>query len=434
VAKLAENQLRALDFKRGINNIAGETDLKGNEVREAVNVDIDPAGGLQRRGGYTLKLSGDCHSVWASKERVYVVQDGDLMSYAVVNKELVDAAMLRSGLSEAPLSYAEAHGDIYWSNGILARRISDDVDLPFWIETPVSPTVTAVAYGGLTAGRYQLVITMVGSTGIESGAPVASVVDVPEGGGVMLSEIALSEGAHHARAYMTEPDGDVLFYRTEVPAAATSGSLSVSDGPGRPLRTQFLQPMPAGQIVRFWSGRLLVASGDTLYFGEPNRGGLYKRDNYFRFAGRITLLEAVGEGEEGAGVYLSDGKRVYFLSGPNPKEWARRVRFMHPAVEGSGIVVPGSYFADETEQTYTGPVAVWVSQNGTYCLGLPGGVVRTIREDSVALPRFDRAAMMLREQGGKRQIVGSFSGGESNPMAMSDSMSAVVRRHGKILD
>lgn len=431
MARIPENQLRALGFSKGINNVAEETDLTGQEVREAVNVDITAKGSLLRRDGYTQVLAGDCHSLFAAKDYMVVVRNDALT--------VVDAAynteVLRTGMTPAPVSYAEAYGEIYWSNEIVARRITTDLtDAPFWIDMPSQPAVTAVSTGGFAAGTYQVAVTMVGDTGMESGSPTASVVEVPEGGGIMLSGIVLSEGAAHARVYRTDANGDVLYFCTEVPAAATAGLLSSADELGRPLVTQFLRPLPAGQFVRFWNGRILVASGDTLWFSEALRGGLCSSDNYVRFAGRITLLEIVGEGEEGSGLYVGDGKRVYFLAGANPKEWARRIRFMHPAVEGSGVVVSGSLFADETEQPYTGPVAVWVAQNGVYCLGMPGGSVRTIREDSVALPEFSRAAMLLREKGGRRQIIGSFSGGDSSGFAVADSVSATVRRHGKTLD
>lgn len=431
MTRIPDNQLRNLgDFSRGMNNVAAETDLKGSELRDAVNIDIYPQGGLSRRAGYTETAPGEYHSLFSVGTFMLAVKNGALV--ATLGPAATDA-VLRTGMTALPVSYAQVGEETYWSDSLSIRRITALMaDAPVWLDTPQTPIVAAVVSGGLSAGTYQVTLTMIDATGVESGAPLAAVVEVAEGGGVQVSGISLAAGAQYARLYMTEPNGEVLYQRIE--ALSASITLNASMLPGEALETQFLYPLPPGQIIRAWNGHVLVASGDTLYFSEPLRAGLCRADNYYRFSGGITMVQVVGEGEDSAGVYVSDGKRVYFLSGSDPEKWAKHVRFAYPAVMGSGVEVPGSLFSDEQEQPYTGPVAVWLAQNGVYCLGLPGGAVRTIREDSVVLPSYDKAAMMLREVNGMRQIVGSFSGEKANSYAVSDTMTATVRRHGVTLD
>lgn len=430
MTRIANNQLNDMgSFARGVNNVAAETDLRPDEVREAVNVDIGPKGGMARRRGSTLVAAGDCHSLFPAADYLLLVKDGVLT--ATLGASDTDYPV-RADMTALPVSYAQVGEDVYWSDARVIRRVTPDFqDLPVWLDTPLTPSISAAAGGGMQAGTYQVTVTMVDAAGVESGAPLGAVIELSEGQGIQVSELVLAPGAAVARIYVTEPNGMEYYDRVETMSASVAVTASMIAG--AELETQFMYPLPAGQIVRLWNGYVLVASGDTLYFSEVLRTGLHRPDNYYRFAGLITMVQPVGDGEDSAGVYVSDGKRVYFLSGRDPDTWAKQIRFLHPAVEGSGMEVSGSLFFDETEQPYTGPVAFWLAKNGVYCLGLPGGAVRTIKEDSVALPSYERAAMLLREENGTRQIIGSFSGEKANAYAVTDTMSATVRRHGVTL-
>ena len=91
------------------------------------------------------------------------------------------------------------------------------------------------------------------------------------------------------------------------------------------------------------------------------------------------------------------------------------------------MLVPGSVFGLET----TAPVAYWLARNGVFCLGLPGGQVIPMKEESLALPvDAERGAAAVLLFDGIRQVLASTFGGLPNTAAASDSADVTVRRNG----
>ena len=427
---VADNQVRNIrGFPAGVVNRVPEHEVPDGALRKAINVDLSADGTVSRRPGYTQRVAARMHSLAAEPlwPHMLAVKDGVLVAYDDNLTETVIQAV-----ADSPASAVQA-GDFYWwTDGIDFLRIDiDDLSVrPVWTPCPGQCSATPyAAAGGLRAGRYQVALTWLDDTGAESGATQAVVVDVPEGGGIELA-IPVNPDAAKTRVYMSPTNGDVLYFARDLPAAATS-ALVGSPPPGKALATQFLEQLPPGQLVRFWNGRLLVAAGNVLTWSEAMRYGLRHYDNTVTMRDTINLMQPVGAGEEGAGVYVDDGKRTYFMSGGDPKDWNRVIRYPFGAVPGTGITVPASAFPDID---YTGEAAFWLASNGVFCLGLPGGTVIPLTEKHLALPKFERGASMFRTNNGKRQVVTAASGGDTNEFAFSDSIVAEVRRHGVVVD
>jgi hypothetical protein len=184
--------------------------------------------------------------------------------------------------------------------------------------------------------------------------------------------------------------------------------------------------MPPCRVLRYGHARLLGLTDDALLWSESYRLGLMADQNYIGL-NRGTLLEPVGEGGEGAGWYMGDAKTVYFFEGADPK--AARQRRVAPcaAVPGTSLTVPGTVFGLQI----TEPVAFWLGTNGIFYIGLPGGQVQPVREGQLALPvNAERGAAGYFEHQGIRQILTSFIGGDVNPLGVTDSAEAEIRRHG----
>lgn len=418
----------------GIDNVHAETGVVSNEdglpaaLREAENVDLDAQGWPQRRTGYVKRIDGaGVHSLWAHPLLSFglFVDSGTL--YAM--PESGTPWVVRAGLAPRELSYELVSDRVVWSNGTQSGVVTlDGEDAEFGVEDPAGqPVVTATAGGGLAAGRYQVAITFRSATGEESGTGPAVQVVVGEGGGIALSSITQPQGTGVAfvRIYASPCNGDVLYAQRDIPVGVTA--LSIDAGrKGRPLETQHLERMPPGHIVRILNGRLFVAAGNQLVWSQPLRYGVFDPvDSHIGFA-RIDMMETIGDGTDGAGIYVADGKRVMWLAGGDPQAFGRRIADSYSAVPGSAARVPGSWFGLDSPA----PVIYWLATDGVACLGLPGGAVVRLRADQVVAPAANYGATLVREAGGLRHVVTSFREIAPQSLAIQDCASAEVYRHG----
>ncbi|HEY1034016.1 MAG TPA: hypothetical protein VGE09_03430 [Pseudoxanthomonas sp.] len=417
-------------FPAGLNNRAssteGPTDENGVQValREAVNVSLTAQGHPKRRPGQVARAAGKAHSLFAMEPWLLAVVDGELRAYMPA----ADGALTPDAVLATPgdrfCTFAGDDFSVWWSNGVTGGRIDEDMTAhPFWIDTP-DPVRLAVGSGALAAGRYEVSVTALDAAGRESGASGAVGIDVPTGGSLAVTLPAAPLGAVRWRLYVTPPDGEVLYQQAELPAGATSANVG-NLTPSAKLETQWLHPLVPVQCLRYGHSRLFGLAGNVLIWSEPYRLGLMAPDNHVVLGSEATLLEPVGDGAEGAGVWVADHKRTYFMAGADPESWQQQARYPHAAVPGTSCTVPGSYFGLET----TGNVAFWMARNGTPCIGLPGGQLIALREDALALPvDGERGATGLMLFEGIHQLLTTTFGSSANLAAASDSAEATVKR------
>ena len=421
-------------FPAGVNNTAPDTRPPVNQdgavlaARSAVNLDFDDAGRARLRRGFTTVAEGEAHSLFAGSYLLAVV-DGDLKAFDDPGDGLAEHSTVIAGIGKRFVSYASDDDSTWWSNGVASGRIDANLGThPFWVDTPDPPALAVSANGGLAAGQYEVSLTVLDADGRESGASNPEVATLTAGQGIDVTFPAAPTDAARWRVYRSTPDGEVLYLAADLPIAAT-GTLLGAATLGKALDTAWLFPLPPCNTIRYGHGRILGLQADALVWSEPYRLGLMHDENYLGMSAP-ALLEPVGEGGDGAGWYVSDAKRTYFMAGADPKQWRQRIVAPHPVVPGTGLTVPGNVFGLET----TAPVAFWLGANGTFYLGLPGGIVQPVRDRELALPvNSERGAAGFFTHDGIRQIVTSFIAGEPNAAAMGDSAEATVRRHGVTL-
>jgi len=422
--------VRQAGFPAGLNNRAqgtqGPNDENGSPIalREAVNVVLSRTGAPMRRPGQILRGAGKAHSLFPAWHWLLAVVDGELRAYmqGPDGSLTLDAVLAMPG--DRFCTYATDDFSVWWSNGVTSGRIDEDLSVhPFWIDTP-DPVQLAVGAGALASGRYEVSVTAVDADGRESGASGAVGVNVPTGGALTVNLPAAPAGTVRWRLYVTPPDGDMLYQQAELPASATSASVGNLTQTAK-LETQWLHPLLPVQCLRYGHSRLFGLAGNVLIWSEPYRIGLMATDNHIVLGSEATLLEPVGDGTEGAGVWVADHKRTYFMAGADPEAWQQQARYPHAAVPGTSCTVPGSYFGLET----TGNVAFWMARNGTPCVGLPGGQLMPLREDSLALPvDAERGAVGLMLFEGLHQLLTTTFGASANLASASDSIDATVTR------
>lgn len=425
--------VRMAGWPAGIDNLSPEQSLTRDDqgktviaVRDAVNVDLDAAGKPHRRGGYRLALTGErVHSLWHDPLWPFalVVIDGYLCGY----RGEADSFRIQSVIGSGTLSYARAGDRVYWSGDAEHGAVRIDGTPAPWgcPDPPGQPALTALPdQGGLDAGRYQVAITWQLESGEESGATLAAQVDVPEGGGIALGELPVTTAdVARVRVYRSSANGATLHHVQDLAPNMPVAVLG-KQRLGRQLDTQFLETMPAGAIVRHFNGRLYVAT-DALVWSEALRYGLTQPVNdRLGFRGRIDLVQPVGDGSDGPGIYVAAGDRTYWLGGTDPAAFTQVIAYPFGAVPGTGIGVPGSIFGLQT----TTQVAYWMARNGVAMVGLPGGQVLPLREGQAVAPLAERGASLLREQGGVRQVVTALQDTTPNGLAVRDVGAMTVQR------
>lgn len=405
----------------GVDNRSPLHEVGASRVRVARNVDFTALGKIRRRAGYQrLVPAAQAHSLWGNERWLLCALDGDLVALGD------GVTVLAAGVGARLLSYAALGGKVWISDGVQLRRLGDDGVLSAaWPDTPtLSAAPVATATGGLPAGQYQVAVTGFDSDGRESGAQLAGIVDVAEGGGIALTGVAFSPDVVRARFYLTPPNGDQFYALIDLPAGLPNYQLGAGVR-GRLLETQHMFPLPAGHAVAAFNGRLFSAVGSTLWFSEPFRYGLTRPENYVRFDGRIDLLASAGP----EGLYVAAGKRTYFHDGGNPAQWRRTIVAPHGAVPNSATVVDIGVFG--LDELPSGQAVVWMGQDGQLRAGTSSGQVLPLyRQHATAFAGARHGATMLRDRDGLTQIVSSLQGGTAPAAMASDVLTATVYRHG----
>jgi hypothetical protein len=436
--KVADDELIQIAGFSGLNNVDREMAAvlggeaggpRVSQLRTAENVDIDNAAKLRTRQGWSRLLAATAaRGLWSA--------DGLGWGLVAFGSELHQVqedgstAVVVTGIDpNATPCYAEIGGVAFWSDGSrIGRVFADGTTAPVACEQPAGqPLVSPSAAGGLPAGTYQVCITYQDASGQESGAGLAVELDLQDGQGIQLDAIPQpAVNTTRINLYASSANGEELYLRGQIPAGATG--VVIGYGPeGRRLETQFLTPMPAGQMMAAANGRLYVFSGHALWYSQPPYYGLTRAAaNWVQYAGRPSLLLAVGSADAGSGLYVTAGARTYWQSGADPRAWQRVIAYPHGAIVGTGMTAPGSYFGLETTQ----PVAYWLADNGVFCIGSPGGAVSPFSERVFVADPAEQGASLLREVDGIRQAITVTRNPIRSNFGLRDSASARVFRNG----
>lgn len=435
-----DNELLSMrGWPRGVNNRVRETEPADESsgglgqshmpasyfLREAVNVDLTKHGHPLRREGYTEVSAGYTHSLWGRKDMPFglCVQEGHLcrVSQDGTVEQLVEVHR------HAPMSYAVVNGMVFWSNGITNGRVDSIGALHWSLPTPPAPSLTAGSGGSLYAGTYSVASVYVDETDQEYGSSDVATVDVEESGSLSVTLAgSWPTGAVSMRVFVSRPNGEILYEIGEYSAPGTYAVDHSMLERGRELETQDLKPVRPGKIVRYFNGRVYVARDDTVIFTEALRYGVYRpAQGIYMFPSEVILMEPVSDG-----VFVGTREGVVFISGLDPYDVRQTNVLSHAPIPNTVTHVPGEYM--ESGDSF---VPVWWGVDGAMVAGLNGGAVRQLTKDRLAVPEFQKGAMLYREREGMAQVLSTMQrGGEASAMAATDTVVATVRRNTKKLN
>ena len=125
--KNAAKPLFDIRYFQGINNHDDPEKVlpKGQKsfLTSGVNIDIDNVGMIHRRRGYAPPdyPSGTVHSLWANGEACLFVETPDLK---ILNPDF-SATLIRSGVGQAHMVYADAAGRAYYTNEMVIGYVEN---------------------------------------------------------------------------------------------------------------------------------------------------------------------------------------------------------------------------------------------------------------------------------------------------------------------
>ncbi len=405
----------------GKNNVSPAERLKRDELRTSTNIDIDAENRISRRKGFSQALAGsDCHSLWSNDDIALFVDGSDLKQF----NEDETATTLRSNLQPGnPMAYVDVIGSVYYSDGQVTGVVRDGENYPNGIDVPSAPALASTA-GTLRPGSYQVAVTLVDTDGRESGASGTSLITLNSAGGI---RVALPYSARpHIEAvnvYCSPADGDKLYFAQQ----ATNGtsSLTVTGLQSAvPLRTQFIEPPPAGHLLAYLGGRLYVAVDNLVFYSDPYATEHFRLgDNFIPFPQKVTLLGAVDDG-----LFVSSDK-TYFLPGVDPEQQALITKSKAKAVAGTMATVDWVDVGDGGESS--GEALMWMSDQGVM-LGGAGGVLQNVTRKTLRVPAANEGAGIVRQQNGMSQYLGLVkdTSDDREGMYVGDTAVSEVIRNG----
>ena len=382
----------------GVDMLSSETALIKGTVRSATNVDIGRAGRFARRKGYTrVATYPGLHSAYYAPQRGWTLA----VRNGVVNRVDTETYTLTPVFTlntDDPTDYTEYNGNLYFANRSTVGWVPSNSSIAraVGVPKPDAPDLSA-ANGGLLAGKYAVVITVVDDRGEESPASDVRIINLTAGGGIRLTGLPQIAGAA-IYVYITAPDGEQLRFVAQLPAVFPSYVVG-ENAEGGVCSTQFLVPLPGGDFIRWHSGRLYTAKNGVLRFSEPMRPHLHNPvEGFIPFSGHIAFVEPVVDG-----IYVGDSRGVWFLSGNDPAKFTPRMVSTCRALGRSSIKVPAEHFSPKVVQTDV-PVALWLSTSG-YVVGMPGGVTVELQPErvKVASGLSGKSVFLLRN--GRKQVV-----------------------------
>lgn len=358
----------------GMNNVAEDAALRRGgdapslDVRDAVNVDITPAGKMDLRAGMALACGTRYRNLWQSPLHgdVFATLHGDWGRLGVQQDPWSFDSLTHIGdgrVSHIVLNNLVAAcgpEGIFTYNGQKASRLT--------IPTPAAPIVMPHQAGSLRAGVYGVALAWLAGEK-ESGLSAAAHIDVTGGGLSITLPLAVDDAITGVRLYMTRPNGGELLRQGDYPAGTTTLTIPAIERLGEPARFQHMSPMPAGEHFAYWRGRLLTARANVLRFSEALAYHLHDaRHGFVQMPQRITFAQPVD-----GGIWVGQVDHVAFLEGDSPAGMRMRRKTSHAPVPFSATAARAEDVGDELSQGGMAS-AVWLAENG-FVVGTAGGQV-----------------------------------------------------------
>ena len=334
-------------------------------LRDAVNVVIDNAR-ASMRAGLRQVTSTPYADLWQSPLH------GDTFARLGAQWVKVNTAdwthEVLAEVGEGALSHLVLNGTVLVAGPAGIFQYNGSVARPFTLDTPPDPVVTA-STGSLEAGDYGVAVAWLRGALESPLSPMTRHTAAVAGGLQVLLPMVLDPTITGVRMYLTRHNGGELLRGEDYPAGTTVVNLPILPKLGAPAQFRHMDPMPSGQYLGLWQGRLVVAQGRTLRFSEAMAYHVHDpRHGFVQMPQRITFVAPVD-----GGLWVGQVDHVAFLRGAAPQELVLERKTSRAPVPGSAVALA----SDEAgEASGSGRAAVaWLSSAG-FAMGTPdGGII-----------------------------------------------------------
>lgn len=382
------------NFSTGIDNVSPVGSLAANAVRDIVNFDPNPTGKLALRASLIQQE--------ALTDVVGAVQvDDDLIVVADTLRRFYTTRGYSASIGTAPAGTqvigAGLNGDAFMQVGVTQLRVRGEQVAP-WSLPEINPTVTVVT-GTMPTGIYKVAVTAVDVFGAESGA-TPMVVTLTQPGAIQLAW-TLPVGAVTGRVYCSAADGETLYRQGDFASTTTVANLRDDTAV---MTTAFMQQPPVASAICAYKGRILLASGSTLWGTEPYAPHLVNYvSGFIAYDADINVVQPVD-----GGVYVATDRRTYFVRDFGLDNQSQSVVAEVGATAGSQVLLPDGR-------------ATWLTPYGQ-AFGSPGGELAFPQRQRYAPPIASAASAGVFNHNGVQVVVNNLRGAVNpNTLAVTDS-------------
>lgn len=371
----------------GLNNVTDPLRLGLGWLSRADNVDITESGAIEVRKGYSRVATGAYTGAFSTMDhqRLYLVDAGTLKTMA--------GAVLKTGLSSAPMHWTEINRQVFYNNGVDTGIIDVDNTVLDWAWTAPGAPVLAAATGALPAGLYRACCTYTLEDGRETGASEIAELVLNGAQSLQVSGIPQVAG-QRTNVYLAPADSTVFSYAGTPTGVAWVWNAS-PDALGHELMTANLHPLPAGcDVVQEWGGRVYAAQyfpdlGQTaVWFSQPLAFHLFDlAKDYFVVPGKVLMLAP-----HDTGLVVGADTQIMAYTGAQMAQLA------------DYGVVPGQHWSKD------GKRLIFWSTRGV-CSALP---FSNLTETAVSVaPGIQAGGTIVQDGGQKRYVVALQQGGSA---------------------
>lgn len=368
------------------------------DLAVALNVDIDKSGRLARRDGYTRQRASAHRSLWSDdmQEICLFVSGGQLNR---LHSDYTAQALGPLIDVDHPMSYHRVSDRVYFSNGQDIGILENGAIRSWGLPVPPLPSVTATS-GNMPAGQYQYVITWLRNDGQESGAPtLAGVINLPSGGGLQIGlPVSSRPDVVGKILYLSPPNGEVLFDAAHLDNATTSLTYDFdTSGLSVQLATQGLGPPPPGQLVTYYRGHMMVATGSVIQVSRPYAYELFDPQDYIDLDGSVALMAVLNDKDKTdsareSGFFVGTDRSCGILAGASPGDFQYVPKTDYGAILGALDYIDGSLFQDGSATARALPV--WLTPQGL-CIGMPDLSINNVTRTKFTFPAAGRGAALF---------------------------------------
>lgn len=378
---------------KGLHNVSDSLRMGFPWLATANNIDITDTGAIQKREGYaavpTFADAGEASGVYSTMDfqRLYIAINLAIRTF--------DGTTIHALTSTAPMYWTEVNKQVFFTNGTDSGIILPDNTVLDWDwPDPKAPMVTTAgpAAANTASGTYQFCSTYLMPDGRETGASVASSLELATGQMVAITPTILA--GYQTLIYVAPANSTVFQLLGPVTGVTVLGI--DPDNLGRELQTAFMDPLPAGAtVVQEWKGRIYAAeyvpsAGQTIvWFTEPLGYHLFNLNSgFFLVPGQVHMLAP---------------HKDALIVGTDAKVYAYDVKTMTEIADYG--VVPGQHWVLDDD----GRIIFWTLRG--VCTALPFTNL-TEKQVSVA-PGLQAGGCLVRSGGQKRYVVSLQQGGSA---------------------